>query len=160
MTASTTAARRNAAVLAATAATVGVLFLYPTSLNHGSAQHRPGQAVAPAGVVRPKASTNKGTAAAPTGTTTKVINGNSADTMFGPVQVQVHVRAGHIVSAKAIDYPQGSGTDQQINSFAIPVLEKEAVAAQSAHIDTVSGATYTSDGYKRSLQAALDAAHL
>jgi uncharacterized protein with FMN-binding domain len=74
--------------------------------------------------------------------------------------VQLHIRGGRIVSATAIDYPQGSGRDREINSFAVPILQKETVSAQSAQIDTVSGATFTSEGYKTSLQAALDAAHL
>jgi uncharacterized protein with FMN-binding domain len=88
------------------------------------------------------------------------VNGGVADTMFGPVQVQVTVRGGRIVGAHAIVYPQGGGRDQQINSRAIPQLDQETVAIQSARIDTVSGATYTSDGYRRSLQSALDAAHV
>jgi uncharacterized protein with FMN-binding domain len=158
-TSQTVAARRNAAVLGATAATVGLLFLFPTSTNRGSVQHRPGQAAAAPGVVSP--TSPAGTAAGgSSGSATTVVNGTSADTQYGPVQVQLHVRAGRIVSAKAIDYPQGSGRDREINSFAIPVLQKETVAAQNARIDTVSGATYTSDGYRASLQSALDAAHL
>jgi uncharacterized protein with FMN-binding domain len=47
-----------------------------------------------------------------------------------------------------------------ISAGAEPQLRQEALQAQSAHIDTVSGATYTSEGYRQSLQAALDAAHL
>lgn len=87
------------------------------------------------------------------------VNGVPADTRYGPVQVQVTVRSGHIVSADAIDYPQGGGRDQEINSYAVPRLDDEAVRADSSQIDTVSGATYTSDGYRLSLQSALDAAH-
>ena len=91
------------------------------------------------------------------------INGAVTDTMYGPVQVQVTVqitaRGSRIVSAHAIAYPQGGGRDQQINSVAIPQLDQETLQVQSAQIDTVSGATYTSDGYRRSLQSALDAAH-
>jgi uncharacterized protein with FMN-binding domain len=87
------------------------------------------------------------------------VNGSSAGTRYGPVQVQLTITRGHIAKVAAIDYPQGSSRDQEINSFAIPQLNQEAQAAHSAHIDTVSGATYTSDGYRRSLQAALDAAH-
>ena len=79
--------------------------------------------------------------------------------MYGPVQVQVTVRGARIVSAHAIDYPQGGGRDQEINSRAIPQLDQETLQTQSAQIDTVSGATFTSDGYRRSLQSALDAAH-
>ena len=145
------AARRNAAVLGATAATVALLFLYPTSTNRGGEQQRPGQAVASPGVAPPSGSG---------GSATTVVNGTSADTRYGPVQVQLHIRGGRIVSATAIDYPQGSGRDREINSFAVPILQKETVSAQSAQIDTVSGATFTSEGYKTSLQAALDAAHL
>jgi uncharacterized protein with FMN-binding domain len=153
------AARRNAAVLGATAATVGLLFLYPTSTNRGGDQHRPGQALATPGVVAPTSPGNKAPAGS-SGSATTVVNGTSVDTRYGPVQVQLHVRGGRIVSATAIDYPQGSGRDRQINGLAIPVLQQETVAAQSARIDTVSGATFTSDGYRTSLQAALDAAHL
>jgi uncharacterized protein with FMN-binding domain len=87
------------------------------------------------------------------------VNGGVADTMYGAVQVQITVRGGRITSAHAIDYPQGGGRDQQINSRAIPLLDQETLQLQSAQIDTVSGATYTSDGYRRSLQSALDAAH-
>ena len=86
-------------------------------------------------------------------------NGTVIDTMYGPVQVQVTVRGARIVSAHAIDYPKGGGRDQQINSRAIPQLDNETMQAQNARIDTVSGATYTSDGYRRSLQSALDVAH-
>ena len=87
------------------------------------------------------------------------VNGAPADTQYGPVQVQITVRGGRIVRADAIEYPQGSSRDQQINSYAIPQLDDETLQAQSAQIDTVSGASYTSQGYRESLQSALDAAH-
>ncbi len=91
--------------------------------------------------------------------TTVTVNGVPADTRYGPVQVQITVTNGRIVRADAIDYPQGSSRDQEINSQAIPQLDQETLQAQSATIDTVSGATYTSDGYRQSLQSALDALH-
>jgi uncharacterized protein with FMN-binding domain len=144
-------ARRNAAVLAATAVTIGVLFLFPTSTNRST--HLSLHSAVPAGVVGPR--TPAGTSAPPLTT----VNGAAADTRYGPVQVQVQIRAGRIVSAKAINYPQGSGRDREINSYAIPVLQTETLSAQSAHVDTVSGATYTSEGYAQSLQSALDSAH-
>jgi uncharacterized protein with FMN-binding domain len=74
------------------------------------------------------------------------------------VQVQITIRSHRIVKAEAIDYPRGSSTDRQINDYAIPQLDDETLQAQSAQIDTVSGATYTSDGYRSSLQSALDSA--
>ncbi|TDU83312.1 FMN-binding protein [Kribbella voronezhensis] len=88
------------------------------------------------------------------------MNGTSVPTRYGPVQVRLTIRNGRIVTATAIDYPSSGGRDRAINSYAIPLLQRETVAAQSAHVDTVSGATYTSDGYRGSLQAAIDAAHL
>jgi uncharacterized protein with FMN-binding domain len=74
--------------------------------------------------------------------------------------VQITVSGGKITSAQVVQVPQESGHDIRINSQAVPILNQEAVQAQSAHIDSVSGATYTSDGYTRSLQSAIDAAHL
>ena len=87
------------------------------------------------------------------------MNGAPADTRYGPVQVQITVSNGRITRADAITYPQESSRDQEINSQAVPQLDQETLQAQSAQIDTVSGATYTSDGYRQSLQSALDAAH-
>jgi uncharacterized protein with FMN-binding domain len=172
------AARRNAYVFGATGVTLGLLAPYPTSTN-SSPQGRPRQAAAPVGIVT-NVNTNPNTnplatpratlspsvpsdlPATPVAASTAVVvvNGSSADTQYGPVQVQLKIRSGRILSATAIDYPQGSQTDQDINSQAIPILQHETVQAQSAHIDTVSGATFTSGGYLQSLQAALDAAHL
>jgi uncharacterized protein with FMN-binding domain len=90
---------------------------------------------------------------------TVTVNGAAVDTDYGPVQVQVSVRGKKIISATAIAYPQSGGRDMAINSYAIPMLQQDTVAKQSAQVDTVSGATYTSDGYRQSLQSALDAAH-
>jgi uncharacterized protein with FMN-binding domain len=88
--------------------------------------------------------------------TTKTVTGDSADTRYGPVQVQITVTNGQITSASAIDYPQGDSRDQEINAYAIPALNQEAVQAGSANIAHISGATYTSDGYIQSLQSALN----
>lgn len=143
---------RNLGVAVGSLAAVGLLMLYPTSTN--SRHHRrPGTVAAVPGIVRPKAPAATGVPDA-----LVTVNGAVADTAYGPVQVQVQLRGTRIVRAVAIDYPQGSGRDQEINSYAIPVLQTETLKAQSAQVDTVSGATYTSDGYRRSLQAALDAA--
>ncbi len=90
----------------------------------------------------------------------KTVTGTAADTIYGPVQVQITVKNGKVTAAQAVQYPQGSPRDQQINSYAIPVLNQEAVSASSASIDAVSGATYTSGGYVTSLQSALDKARL
>jgi uncharacterized protein with FMN-binding domain len=90
----------------------------------------------------------------------KTVTGTIADTIYGPVEVQITVKNGRVTAAQAVQYPQDSPRDQQINSYAVPVLNQEAVSAGSAHIDAVSGATYTSNGYVTSLQSALDKARL
>ena len=59
-----------------------------------------------------------------------------------------------------MEYPQNNRRDEEINSSALPILNQEVVQQQSASIDTVSGATVTSDGYLQSLQSAIDKAHL
>lgn len=86
--------------------------------------------------------------------------GAVAQTRWGPVQVRISVSGGKITDVTAVQVPDGNRRDREINDYAVPVLRQEALAAQSARIDTVSGATVTSDGYRESLQSAIDAAHL
>jgi uncharacterized protein with FMN-binding domain len=86
--------------------------------------------------------------------------GSVAQTRWGPVQVSITVANGRITAVAVPTYPNSNGRDQQINAYALPILKQETLSAQSANIDTVSGATVTSDGYISSLQSALDAAHL
>jgi len=91
---------------------------------------------------------------------TVTVTGSSYQTRYGPVAVQITVAGGKVTAAEAVTYPTQSGRDRQINARAIPVLNAEAVAAQTAKIQMVSGATYTSSGYIDSLQSALDKAGL
>ena len=97
--------------------------------------------------------------AAPAGVS-GTFTGGTAQTAYGPVQVQIVVQNNTITSANAIKYPTGNSHDIAIAQYAVPVLNREAVQAQSANISMVSGATYTSSGYIQSLQSALSAAHL
>lgn len=86
--------------------------------------------------------------------------GDSVDTRWGPVQVQITVSGGKITAVQAVVYPTDNPRDVEINNQALPILADEAVKAQSSQIDTVSGATVTSDGYISSLQSAIDKANL
>jgi uncharacterized protein with FMN-binding domain len=88
------------------------------------------------------------------------VQGDVADTRWGPVEVEITVAGGKITNVSVPQYPNGNGRDQQINAYALPVLIDETLTKQSAAIDMVSGATVTSDGYVRSLQSALDKAGL
>ncbi|MER5206007.1 FMN-binding protein [Streptomyces sp. NPDC002825] len=85
--------------------------------------------------------------------------GDSVATRYGPVQVRVTLSGGRITEAVAVRTPSENERDREIAGYAVPMLTSETLTAQSAQIDTVSGATYTSEGYIRSLQSALDRAH-
>ncbi|MCD9879342.1 FMN-binding protein [Streptomyces guryensis] len=91
-------------------------------------------------------------------TVTKTVTGDTIQTRWGPVQVRITLKSGKLTEVTAVTYPTDNPRDQEINSYALPRLRSEALQAQSANIDTVSGATYTSDGYRQSLQSALDSA--
>ena len=84
--------------------------------------------------------------------------GASASTIYGPVQVQITLVGGKITNAIALTYPTSSFRDQQINQQAIPYLIQETLAAQSANIQGVGGASYTSQGWYTSLVSALNKA--
>ncbi|MFI5757752.1 FMN-binding protein [Streptomyces sp. NPDC051569] len=84
--------------------------------------------------------------------------GDVIHTRYGPVQLAVSVHQGRITAVKALRLPSVNGRDREIAAFAVPRLTHEALKAQSAHIDAVSGASYTSQGYAQSLQSALDRA--
>jgi uncharacterized protein with FMN-binding domain len=85
------------------------------------------------------------------------VTGPTVSTRYGPVQVKIEVSAGTITDVVALQLPSG-GRSGRISDSAEPTLHDEALAAQSASIDGVSGATYTSRAYEQSLQAALDQA--
>jgi uncharacterized protein with FMN-binding domain len=124
--------------------------------------HPAGTAVAgaaPVGVVASAAPSTGSATQAPSATRSSTVNGDAAQTRYGPVQVQISVQGKRIVAADAIVYPTQDRRDQEINSYAIPQLDDEVLQAQSASIDAVSGATFTSEGYLSSLQSALDQAH-
>ncbi|MFS4105944.1 FMN-binding protein [Streptomyces sp. PD-S100-1] len=144
-------------IVLASAATVSGLVMLLALKPHTP----PRIAAAPAPAASAGASAPGG-AAGSGGTTgsagTKTVTGESAQTRWGPVQVRITLEGGRITDVTAVVYPTENPRDQEINSYAIPELRREALAAQSADIDSVSGATYTSDGYRRSLQSALDSA--
>jgi len=145
--------RRIILTIASTAAALVLLFSYRTSTGSGD--------VAAKTIVSSAAGVVSGAAvpAAQAPSAVKVINGSTVQTEYGPVQVQITVAGGRITAADAVQYSTAQRRDVQINRQAVPMLNAEVLAAQSATIDAVSGASYTSDGYIQSLQAALDLAH-
>ncbi|HZS21617.1 MAG TPA: FMN-binding protein [Pseudonocardiaceae bacterium] len=143
--------RRVTLSVLGTVALLVVLLRYPTTFGTSLASP-------PVAVNSPPAP-NAGVAdvAAAGGTT---VTGSPIDTRYGTVQVQLTVSGSKITAARALQAPDSNGRDWRINAYAVPILNHQAVAAQSAHIDGVSGATVTSEGYAASLQSAIDQAHL
>ena len=135
-------------LLSVAATVAGVCSLLALKPHHPAV---PSLAAAPSG---PGASGTASGAAA-SGTYT----GDTVDTRYGPVQVRVTISGGRLTGVTAVRTPSENERDRETAGYAVPVLTSEALTAQSAHIDTVSGATYTSEGYMRSLQSALDRAH-
>lgn len=110
---------------------------------------------------RPSASTAApaapATAAASTECNGEPVNGPTVNTRWGPVQVAaVFDGAGTLCDVQVLQYPDSHGKSVRINQRALPILEREVLAAQSAAIDIVTGATITSDAYAQSLQSILD----
>ena len=95
-------------------------------------------------------------AAAPTANSVVAFEGDTIQTKYGPVQVQAQIQNGSLVAVAIVQYPDDDGKSVRINQRALPELQSEALTAQSAQVDTVSGATYTSNAYVKSLQSAID----
>ena len=103
-------------------------------------------------------STDVTTIATSTGLADGTYVGDTDTNKWGPVQVQVTVSGGTITAVDVLQSPDENDKDVSINSRALPTLVQETLTAQSADVDGVSGATYTSDSYKVSLQSAIDQA--
>ena len=124
--------------------------------GHGHGR-RAGRARAAAGSGRHRVR-GTGTSGTPATTGRRTVDGPVIGTRFGSVQVEITVDGTSIVDVAALQLPQGDRRTDQISSYVEPMLRTQALQAQGANIDGVSGATYTSNAYARSLQAALDSA--
>ncbi|MGD0447833.1 MAG: FMN-binding protein [Candidatus Dormibacteria bacterium] len=164
---------RAAVTLAATAIGVVLLFSFRTPpaapiatltpSSTSSSTSTPSPTVTPSG-----APPSGGASPAPTATATATpaasglksgsFTGQTYTNPYGNVQVQVVISGGKITGVKTLQYPNGHQQSVFINSQALPLLEQEVLKAQSAQINVVGGATFTSQGYAESVQSALDAA--
>lgn len=172
--------RRIALWLASTVTVVVLLFGYHTSTSSPAATPPAGASSAPTPSTTSGAGTSGsgtgGAGAAPPSTpstpapststssssgadsSSVTYTGDVAQTRWGPVQVEITTADNKLTGVQVVQYPTQNRRDQEINARAIPTLVDETVAAQSADIDMVSGATVTSEGYLQSLQSALDQA--
>jgi uncharacterized protein with FMN-binding domain len=161
---------RAVATLGSTAAGLAVLLAFKT--HAPAAATADGAATAPTSVVTPTTAgtgmpaaagsgpapmggTGPGTASAPA---TRVVTGSVVTTRYGPMQVQLTLAGQRITKVTVLRQTDDGSESAQLDATAIPRLTSETLAAQNAHIDAVSGASYTSEGYIRSLQNALDQA--
>jgi uncharacterized protein with FMN-binding domain len=127
----------------------------------------PASAAPPSGATTTTTPSSKGTSAATTPTTTapatstqtRTLTGGAVDNEYGTVQVQVTLKGNQITDIVTLQMPDSHRRSQEISQEAAPILRQEALQAQSAQIDLVSGATFTSQSYAQSLQAALDQAN-
>ncbi len=170
---------RSAALALSFVTTTGLAYAFAATNNSASAT-----ITAPAGLVgssqpvaaaattaapnttAPAATTAPTTAPATTAPATTappatptVVNGASVRNRYGNVQVQATFAAdGTLTNVDVLEAPSRDGQSVQINNYAVPRLNSEALTAQSANVNTISGATYTSIGYAQSLQSAIDVA--
>ena len=141
------------AILAMTATVAGLVALLSFKTHSSAQQPIATGATGAAGVAG--ATDKPTTTAVPPGG--RAVTGNVANTAYGPVQVQVVIsKSTKIIKVNILEQPTATEHDLQIGQFAFPKLISETLSAQSARIDSVSGATYTSGGYIKSLQSALD----
>ncbi len=148
---------RNKEIAAAVAVVVVVVVLVLT-LHHNSQKVQrsstPVHVSSPGGTT----STPSGSSTPPTPATSNVsgvFTGPTVEMEYGPVQVAIDVQGGKITDVKALQYPVDRPRSQFINSQAVPLLRSEVLQAQSANINLISGATFTSNSFATSLQAAI-----
>lgn len=154
---------RAAVAIVATAIAVVLLFSFKTP-----AQARPRTPAAdvqttptPSASPSPSDSSAPTPTPSPTGPTYKdgQYTGQDFPNQFGDTQVKITISGGRITDVQAVQLPFDRPRSAEISQYASPLLHDEVLQAQSAQIDSLSGATYTSDAYAQSVQSALDQAH-
>jgi uncharacterized protein with FMN-binding domain len=144
--------RRSPLVLATTiAGTAGVLAFHA----HAPTVQQTAAAVSTSAPSKPSSTTTV-TGASSGGGVSGTATGNAVATPYGDAQVRVTVKDGKIVTIEALQLQGNDPRSVAISSYAAPILKQEALTKQSAAVDAVSGATYTSASYAQSLQSALD----
>jgi len=145
--------RRAPIVLSATVfGTAGVLAFHAHAPAATTATVTPSATASPTATATPAATATPQASSGASGSAT----GDVVGTQYGNAQVKVTVKDGRITAIQALQLQGNDPRSVMISSSAEPILQQEALAAQSAQIDAVSGATYTSESYKQSLQSALD----
>jgi uncharacterized protein with FMN-binding domain len=114
----------------------------------------------PAGAGPPTTGAGSSTSGGVGTSTTHTYTGRTETNRYGPVQVSITIKGTQLTNVAAVQLPSDRPHSQRLSAEAGPILRTEALQAQSARIDVVSGATFTSEGYAQSLQSALDQARV
>ena len=155
--------RRSAAAVALTVIGLWLILMFKSSpVLRANANATAPTSTVPAGpstTTLPAASgpPGPGSTTAPTAASAqRTVTGNVFSNPYGDVQVAVVLNGTQIVNVNALQMPHDRSRSADISSQAAPLLHDEVIQAQSAQIDTIGGATYTSESYAQSLQSALD----
>ncbi len=154
--------RRGAIALVTTAIALVLLLSFktadPITSSDVASTTTSGNAPGSSSTSAPVATTTpSGAAATGSANVTETLTGAIVSSRYGNTEVQITISNGKITAVTALELPTG-GRSGQISSYVEPILSSEVLTAQSANIDIVSGATYTSEAYAQSLQSALDQA--
>jgi uncharacterized protein with FMN-binding domain len=153
------------AAVAIIASVIGVFLLFsfktpaqtrPKTPSADVAQASPSPSASPSGSVSPSATASPSSSS---GYKDGTYTGQDVQNQFGDTQVKITISGGKITDVQAIQLPYDRQRSAEISQFAAPQLHDEVLQAQSAQIDLLSGATFTSDAYAQSVQSALDQAH-
>ncbi|MEO6944698.1 MAG: FMN-binding protein [Lacisediminihabitans sp.] len=149
----------------------GAIILLGWQVGDGSAQMSaptPAKAASSATIQPPVSQASTGTdaggspttaPAAPAGVADGTYKGSAINTPYGTVQVEAKIVGGSISNVVPLQLTDVGSLSIEIDRQAVPMLKSEVLSSQSANVNSISGATYTSEGYVTSLQAALDSAH-
>jgi uncharacterized protein with FMN-binding domain len=147
--------KRAPIVLTATVAGLAATLGFNARSAHPASTRATATTAAPATSSASASSSSGSKAASP-----KTVTSDAVATQYGDVQLKVTVSNGKITEIEPVQLPSNDPKSVEIAGYAEPLLRQSALAKQSANVDVVSGATYTSEGYKAALQSALDKAGL
>ena len=149
--------RRAPIVLSATVAgAAGILAFHPHAPTVPATAAAAPTSTTSSGTATGSGTSRSGTSSSSAGSGDGTATGDAISTIYGAAQVRVTVKDGKIVQVEALQLQGNEPRSVQISSAAAPVLQQEVLAGQTADVDAVSGATFTSASYTQSLQSALD----
>ena len=125
------------------------------SASNSSGSSTSNAATSPNSSSNSSSSNSSGSSSSSSSSSTKKVTGSAVDVGYGVVQVEAIIKGGKLVDVQAISLPNNDGHSARISQQAYPMLVNQAIAAQSANISGIGGASYTSYGFQQSLSSAL-----